>query len=208
MKFYILITAGRGPAECAVVVEKVHQMILDRIDEYKLGNLRVIDYNEHDSGRGLMSVTSEVTCLDKRYFEMLKNEWEGTIKWVCTKNTIRPNHKRKNWFIGVSFYEAPEPIEIHDIDIRFQSMRSSGPGGQNVNKVESAVRATHIPTGISVVVQTSRDQSMNRKIAYRHLIDRLSLMEKYKTDVLNADMWNEHTALQRGGQIKTFKGEL
>ena len=66
MKFYILITAGRGPAECAVVVEKVHQMILDRIDEYKLGNLRVIDYNEHDSGRGLMSVTSEVTCLDKR----------------------------------------------------------------------------------------------------------------------------------------------
>lgn len=208
MKFYILITAGRGPAECAVVVEKVHQMILDRIDEYKLGNLRVIDYNEHDSGRGLMSVTSEVTCLDKRYFEMLKNEWEGTIKWVCTKNTIRPNHKRKNWFIGVSFYEVPEPIEIRDIDIRFQSMRSSGPGGQNVNKVESAVRATHIPTGISVVVQTSRDQSMNRKIAYRHLIDRLSLMEKYKTDVLNADMWNEHTALQRGGQIKTFKGEL
>ena len=139
---------------------------------------------------------------------MLKNEWEGTIKWVCTKNTIRPNHKRKNWFIGVSFYEVPEPIEIRDIDIRFQSMRSSGPGGQNVNKVESAVRATHIPTGISVVVQTSRDQSMNRKIAYRHLIDRLSLMEKYKTDVLNADMWNEHTALQRGGQIKTFKGEL
>lgn len=208
MKFYILITAGRGPAECAVVVEKVHQMILDRIDEYKLGNLRIIDYNEHDSGRGLMSVTSEVTCLDKRYFEMLKNEWEGTIKWVCTKNTIRPNHKRKNWFIGVSFYEVPEPIEIRDIDIRFQSMRSSGPGGQNVNKVESAVRATHIPTGISVVVQTSRDQSMNRKIAYRHLIDRLSLMEKYKTDVLNADMWNEHTALQRGGQIKTFKGEL
>ena len=208
MKFYILITAGRGPAECAVVVEKVHQMILNRIDEYKLGNLRVIDYNEHDSGRGLMSVTSEVTCLDKRYFEMLKNEWEGTIKWVCTKNTIRPNHKRKNWFIGVSFYEVPEPIEIRDIDIRFQSMRSSGPGGQNVNKVESAVRATHIPTGISVVVQTSRDQSMNRKIAYRHLIDRLSLMEKYKTDVLNADMWNEHTALQRGGQIKTFKGEL
>lgn len=208
MKFYILITAGRGPVECAVVVEKVHQMILDRIDEYKLGNLRVIDYNEHDSGRGLMSVTSEVTCLDKRYFEMLKNEWEGTIKWVCTKNTIRPNHKRKNWFIGVSFYEVPKPIEIRDIDIRFQSMRSSGPGGQNVNKVESAVRATHIPTGISVVVQTSRDQSMNRKIAYRHLIDRLSLMEKYKTDVLNADMWNEHTALQRGGQIKTFKGEL
>ena len=208
MKFYILITAGRGPAECAVVVEKVHQMILNRIDEYKLGNLRIIDYNEHDSGRGLMSVTSEVTCLDKRYFEMLKNEWEGTIKWVCTKNTIRPNHKRKNWFIGVSFYEVPEPIEIRDIDIRFQSMRSSGPGGQNVNKVESAVRATHIPTGISVVVQTSRDQSMNRKIAYRHLIDRLSLMEKYKTDVLNADMWNEHTALQRGGQVKTFKGEL
>ena len=208
MKFYILITAGRGPVECAVVVEKIHQMILDGISKSKICNLRVLDYNEHDSGRGCMSITSEVVCPDRNNFLALKEEWEGTIKWVCTKNTIRPNHKRKNWFVGVSFYEVPDPIEIRDIDIRFQSMRSSGPGGQNVNKVESAVRATHIPTGISVVVQTSRDQSMNRKIAYQHLIDRLSLIEKYKRDVLNAEIWSEHDTLQRGGQIKTFKGEL
>lgn len=202
--------------ECAVVVEKVHNMVLNHIMDLKLLaskvgtklDARVIDYNEHDDGIGLMSVTTEVHCEDCKFFDILRNEWEGTIKWVATKNHIRPNHKRKNWFIGVNFYELPEPVEIKDSDIRYETMRSSGPGGQNVNKVESAVRAIHIPTGISVVAQETRDQSINRRIAKVHLMDKLALIEKYKMDVLKADAWSEHTALQRGGQIKTFKGEL
>ena len=155
-----------------------------------------------------MSMTLEVIYDKEEVFENLRKEWEGTLKWVATKNSFRPNHKRKNWYVGVSFYEIPEPIKINDSDIRYETMRSSGAGGQNVNKVESAVRAIYIPTGDYVVAQDSRDQPMNKKLARQRLIDKLSLIDKYKMDVLKTDNWSEHNVLVRGGEIKKFKGDL
>jgi len=217
-RFYIQITAGRGPIECAAVVGKVYWKLRDTLDKIYDSNpnvkYNVIDFNEHDDSDRYgvydcyMSITMEISYDKDEVFESLRKEWEGTIKWVATKNSFRPNHKRKNWYVGISFYEIPEPIKINESDIRYETMRSSGAGGQNVNKVESAVRAIYIPTGDYVVAQDSRDQPMNKKLARQRLIDKLSLIDKYKMDVLKADNWTEHTSLTRGGEIKTFKGEL
>ena len=217
-RFYIQITAGRGPIECAASVGKVYWKLREALDKICKSNINVkynvIDFNEHDDSDKYgvydcyMSMTLEVIYDKEDVFENLRKEWEGTLKWVATKNSFRPNHKRKNWYVGVSFYEIPESIKINDSDIRYETMRSSGAGGQNVNKVESAVRAIYIPTGDYVVAQDSRDQPMNKKLARQRLIDKLSLIDKYKMDVLKADNWSEHNVLARGGEIKKFKGDL
>jgi protein subunit release factor B len=68
---------------------------------------------------------------------------------------------------------APRELMLNDEDLRESFSRSSGPGGQHVNKVSTAVTLTHLPTGISVTVSDSRSQSMNRKIARERLLEKL-----------------------------------
>ena len=69
--------------------------------------------------------------------------------------------------------QSMEPITLRDEDLRESFARSSGPGGQHVNKVSTAVTLTHVPTGLSVTVSDSRSQSMNRKLARERLAEKL-----------------------------------
>jgi peptide chain release factor len=90
----------------------------------------------------------------------------GSNQWIGT-SPFRPRHKRRNWFVGVAL--APEPDAIIDLkneDIDYQAMRASGPGGQHVNKTDTAVRATHRPTGLVATAQEQRSQQhANRRLA-------------------------------------------
>lgn len=81
----------------------------------------------------------------------LADEWEGTVQWIA-QSPYRIYHKRKNWFVGVHSFVLSESQEATERDFRYETLRASGPGGQHVNKTESAVRAVHIPSGMSVVV--------------------------------------------------------
>ena len=69
-------------------------------------------------------------------------------------------------------------LEINDTDLDESFARSSGPGGQNVNKVSTAVTLRHLPTGISVTVQDSRSQAVNRKLARERLLDAIESVRK------------------------------
>ena len=93
-------------------------------------------------------------------------------------------------------------------DIKIDLMRSSCPGGQNVNKVESCVRLTHIPTGIIVKCIMTRDQKQNLKVAKEIMQAKLDLLNNNKEANIKNLFWMSHDSLERGGEVMTIKGEI
>jgi peptide chain release factor len=192
------ITAGQGPAECEWVVGKLAAAFCK--EAAKTGvTCEALEPLEGPSASVLLRVSGDGT-------DAFVAARTGTIRWVGT-STLRPTHKRKNWFVGVSQVtgEADTP-ELADKDITYQTMRASGPGGQHVNKTESAVRATHVPTGLTAASQEQRSQQANRKVARLKLA--LLLQERRAQTVADgkAARWTEHHALERGNAIRTYEG--
>lgn len=203
MKTYIQITGGRGPVECARTVTLVAKKLMAQYPE-----LEIVDFEGHNTEDGcMMSATLSADIDDNKAIGM-KAEWEGSVLWVSTKNPYRPHHKRKNWFVGVHFFSEADTIKIEEKDIQYEVSRSGGAGGQNVNKVETAVRATHLPTGVSVRCEDERSQSQNKTRAKERLVLKLSAINDEKKAEQDRKIWLKHTSLERGNPIKTFKGDL
>jgi peptide chain release factor len=197
----IQITAGRGPAECCWVVAQVLKRFLEAVKKEPTA-YKIIQREKGRENTTLQSVTIELKGKD---LEVFLSKWIGTIQWIG-KSKSRVYHKRKNWFIGI--YELPklEKFQIDEKDIIYQATRSSGPGGQHVNKVSSAIRAIHKPSNIQMLVMDSRSQHQNKKIAKIRLQEKVSelQLEALKTSVKN--QWENHLNIERGNPIQIFKG--
>lgn len=203
MKKYIQITAGRGPVECARAVTLVAEEMLKANP-----TMRLVESEPHNTEPGcFMSMTFYIEG-EQTAITAMANEWEGTVLYRATANSYRPGHKRRNWFVGVNFIDELELPEVKDSDIRYECCRSGGHGGQNVNKVETAVRATHIPSGTSVRCSDERSQSQNKSLARERLLLKLYDMVKSVQDSANKEAWLNHTELVRGNPVKVFSGKL
>lgn len=123
MNKYIQITAGRGPVECARVVALVAGKLLAELPGAVLS-----DSEPHNSEPGcFMSLTFRIPA--EEVSPMFIRSWQGGVLWVATQDRFRPNHKRKNWFVGVNFFDEVELPEVKDSDIRYETCRSGGKGG-------------------------------------------------------------------------------
>lgn len=203
-KYYIQITSGRGPVECCRVVVLVMQKIIEQAKSLGI-NTEIVEHEDGPQDGCMFSATLSVAS--KGIAPFIK-EWEGSVLWVAQKNPFRPWHRRKNWFVGVHFFKPMESNKTNDRDIVYETLRSSGPGGQNVNKVETAVRATHLPSGLSVLASDMRTQVQNKKLARERLVMKLSVMEEEKKMRQTHDVWMNHNTLERGNPVKRFKGDL
>lgn len=202
-KTYLQITSGRGPVECCRVVALVLEKILREAQKRKL-RVEILEKETGPVNRTLLSV---VVALEGAGCDVLADEWEGTVLWIA-RSPYRIHHRRKNWFVGVQTFLLSESREATEDDIRYETLRASEPGGQHVNKTESAVRAVHIPSGISVVASDQRSQWQNKKLATERLLVKLTAWNIEQAMIQAQTNWSNHNSLQRGNPVKIIQEEL
>lgn len=197
----IQITSGRGPAECCWAVSQVVKKMLEEASSANITSTMV----QRNQGTETGTLDSALIRFSGKNLETFARSWTGTVLWVG-QSPYRRFHKRKNWYIGINHLISEDLFHWNDNDIRFQTLRSSGPGGQHVNKTESAVRAIHHPTGLSVTASDSRSQLQNKKLAIERLKIKLAqwqMNELLKNEQTN---WQQHNTLERGNPVRVFKG--
>ncbi|QIK54692.1 peptide chain release factor H [Dysgonomonas sp. HDW5B] len=202
-KIYLQITSGRGPAECCRMVALVLERIMAQAKKKGL-NTEVLEREQGVINRTLFSATLSI---EGKGCEDIVKEWEGTIQWIA-QSPYRIYHKRKNWFIGVNSFIVPDIKDANEKEIEYQTLRASGPGGQHVNKTESAVRATHTPSGLSVTASDQRSQLQNKKLATERLLIKLAAWNVEQSMQAAQKNWNNHNNLQRGNPVKIIQESL
>lgn len=197
----IHITSGRGPAECMWVVTRIQKEILNEARNSGI-QTEIVNRTEGDFPDTLVSCS--MIFKGSNLIEFLKT-WEGSILWIG-QSPFRKYHKRKNWFVEVQTCEVYSDDYLNISEIEIQTSRSSGPGGQHVNKTESAVRAIHRESGLSVLVQESRSQHRNKQIAIERLNE---LYKKHRFGDLQTKLsgeWKDKIDVQRGDPSRIYEG--
>ncbi len=203
-KRWLQITSGSGPEECRRAVGNVYREITAEAEEKGIALSLIHAEPGRVNGNFkslLLSVDGEPAPL-----ETFCRSWQGTVQWIW-QSEYRPHHKRKNWFVGVEVLTPPDKqTQWKQDEIRIETCRSGGPGGQHVNKTESAVRVIHPPTGLVGFADEERSQHMNKKLALARLD---SLFREKLRDRQAADQkkrWAKHWELDRGNSTRVYKG--
>lgn len=199
----IAIHAGQGGTEAMDWASMLLRMYL-RFCERRGWQAETLDLTSGEEA-GIKSTTLKITG---RYAYGYLNGEAGTHRLV-RQSPFNADKLRQTSFALVEVMPELDDVDLPDIkikddDLDWQFVRSGGKGGQNVNKVSTAVRLTHIPSGIVVTAQTERFQEQNRKIALNLLRGKLWIMEQEIAKGLKKELKGDYRPAAWGTQIRSY----
>ena len=197
----VRLNAGAGGTEAMDWCGMLYRMYTRWAERHQF-SIEELDYKEGDEA-GIKSVMFQVN--GENAYGYLKSE--AGVHRLVRISPFNAQAKRQTSFVSCDVMpdlDKDIDIEVRDEDIRVDTYRSSGAGGQHINKTSSAIRITHLPTGIVVTCQNERSQHMNKDKAMQVLKSKLYMLEQEKQAEKEAGIRGEVTDIAWGHQIRSY----